>query len=213
MAAMAARAPERLVARRRVAAKALTMRSPLVALLASLGLLAVHRSASAQQPPPAAPKYTVTAIESVPSMADYFRAKRRESRDSLLVQLSAARDRWRRQGSPRLSYRVKMACFCVSVVSVPEYASVDAVGDSALSVVDQGGRPARSRLPTNGRPSIRWLFDYAEKAIRGDADRIIVTFDPVLGIPTRILVDPMAYASDDELDVTVSQIVVAPARR
>jgi hypothetical protein len=35
----------------------------------------------------------------------------------------------------------------------------------------------------------------------------------VLGIPTRIMVDPMVYASDDQLDVTVSHVVIAPARR
>ncbi|MDQ6633350.1 MAG: DUF6174 domain-containing protein [Gemmatimonadota bacterium] len=123
------------------------------------------------------------------------------------------RERWRRQGSPRLSYRVKMACFCIRVPPVPEYATVHAAGDSVLSVVDERGRPARTFHPTSGRPSIRWLFDYAEEAIRGDANGIIVTFDPVLGIPTRIQVDPSAYTSDDELDVTVSQIVIAPARR
>jgi hypothetical protein len=190
------------------------MRSTFVAPLACLGLLAVHRSAPAQQPPPSVPTYTVTAIDSVLALGgDYFRAKRRASRDSLLAQLSAARARWHLQGSPRLSFRVKMACFCTGVPPAPEYATVEAAGDSVLSVVDQRGRPARSLHPTNGRPSIRWLFAYAEEAIRGDADMIIVTFDPVLGIPTRIMVDPMAYASDDQLDITVSHIVIAPARR
>jgi hypothetical protein len=57
------------------------------------------------------------------------------------------------------------------------------------------------------------LFAYVEEAIRGDADRIVVTFDRMLGIPSRIMMDPMVYASDDQLDVTVSHIVIVPPRR
>jgi hypothetical protein len=41
---------------------------------------------------------------------------------------------------------------------------------------------------------------------------VIVTFDPVLGIPTRVFEDDQVGATDDELDIFVSHIgvVVTP---
>jgi hypothetical protein len=56
----------------------LSMRRTSIALLACLGLLAVHRSAPAQRPLPSVPKDTVTLLDSVLALGgDYFRAERR----------------------------------------------------------------------------------------------------------------------------------------
>ena len=48
----------------------------------------------------------------------------------------------------------------------------------------------------------------AEAAIRGNADRITLTFDSVLGVPTRIYVDHELRSTDEEDDHVVYELIV-----
>lgn len=138
--------------------------------------------------------------------------QRQATRDSLLGELAAARGRWRRLGADRVRYRITEQCFCLATWELPVYATVSASGDSVQSVVNQRGEPTALIYPLTGLPSIAFLFDRAEAAIRGAAELVIVTFDPVSGIPTRVFKDDQVGASDDELDIVVSHIEVVPER-
>lgn len=173
------------------------------------GLFMKQGSAIKRVTPTRPQRDTTPGVVTVLNLGGYTSA-RAASRDSLLDQLASARARWSRQQKPRLRFRVQMLCFCLASPPLPLYAMVEIAGDSVVSVIDQNGRPTRTIHPTTGRPSVTWLFAYAEEVIRGDADEVTIAFDPVLGIPTRIRVDPRVFVTDDELDVIVSHLAVGP---
>ena len=181
-------------------------------MLVAIGFAALPRTGQAQQSRRRPPRDSAVALDRVVVVSSpdvvwpdhgRYQSARQASRDSLLRQLAAARERWRQQGALRVSFRVQMLCFCMRTDELPVYTTVEAVGDVVLSVVDQRGQAASALKPADGRPSVPFLFTSAEAAIRGTADLIIVTFDPVLGIPTRILVDDQVGTTDDELDIIV----------
>ena len=159
------------------------------------------------------PRVTVEGFGSIHS-PDHARLaqQRQATRDSLLAELAAARGRWRQHGGYRVRYRIRELCFCLASWELPEYATVTASGDSVYSVVNQRGEPTALIHPLKGQPSIAFLFDRAEAVIRGSAEEVIVTFDPVWGIPTRVFEDLWVGVTDDELDIIVSHIEEIPTR-
>lgn len=177
-------------------------------LVATGAALAVSQPVVAQSPG----VDTIRVVAPAPDPREAYRTQRDATRGALLAELAAARERWRAAGSPRLQFRIQFGCYCFGVPPLPVYAVVEARGDSVLAVVDQEGRPAHTLYPRDGRPSIPWLFAFAEEAIRGSDDRIAVAFDATLGIPTRIVLDRRVHAIDDELAVTVSHIAITAGR-
>ncbi|MCY7380169.1 MAG: DUF6174 domain-containing protein [Gemmatimonadaceae bacterium] len=137
-------------------------------------------------------------------------AIRDATRDSLLLELAAGHERWAKQGAPRISYRVQELCFCPTIGDISASTTILAVGDSVHAVVNAIGEPTQSLYPNDGRPSIPFLFERAEAAIRGNADGIVVTFHPIFGFPTRVAVDRRVNVTDDELDIVVSHISLVP---
>ena len=130
------------------------------------------------------------------------------SRDSLLWELRTARQHWAAQHAPRIAYRVRRACGCIMSVTESSDITVEAVGDSILTLTDRRDIPTDFRLPNRHTPTVAALLDLAEEAIRGNADQITVAFDPVLGIPTRVYVDQRVTVTDDEEDIIVADITV-----
>lgn len=192
------------------------LRSVAIALLA---LCAAAPASAGQQGQRSAPRDSATRLPRVNVTApnemrspDHAALQRRREamRDSLLGELAAARTRWKSHAADRVTYRLTERCFCAATWELPKYATVFAVGDVVYRVVNQRGEPATLLYPPSGQPSISFLFDRAEAAVRGRADEVIVAFDRESGIPTRIFEDALAGTTDDELDIVVTHIEVGP---
>lgn len=194
----------------------ITMRRLSTALLGLASIVAFQRSLHAQGARPRRPGDGVLILEPMSVIAakpsrspdhERLQAERLASRDSLLRELDLARGRWARQSPRRVRYRLRQICYCVASVGVSRDFIVEATGDSVVAATN-GGILTLVPSPGQHAPSIGYLFELAERAIRGNADQIIVTFDALLGIPTRVFVDPRAGTTDDEDDVLVSDIAV-----
>lgn len=151
----------------------------------------------------------ITAASEVPRNDHEISQKVRvASRDSLLRELRTARQHWTAQHAPRIAYRVRRACGCIMSVTASSDITVEAVGDSLVTLTNMRDIPTDFQLPNRHPPTVAALLDLAEEAIRGNADEVAVTFDPVLGIPTRVFVDQRVAATDDEEDIIVANITV-----
>ena len=139
---------------------------------------------------------------------EVFQAERAASRDSLLRELSAARSRWTQHSRSRVRYRWDDHNYSVMSVTASSDLLVEAIGDSVVSMRNERSIPTLYADPSHDKPTAAFLFRLAEAAIRGEADRIVVTFDAVLGMPTRVFVDRRVGTSDDEDDIVVKDIQV-----
>ncbi|MGH7616815.1 MAG: DUF6174 domain-containing protein, partial [Gemmatimonadaceae bacterium] len=92
-----------------------------------------------------------------------------------------------------------MDCFCA--VNGP--LSVLVVADSLRQVTLQSTGEVINAPWT---PTIKDLFDIIDQEIARPASQLEVTYDPALGYPTQIIVDPIANAVDDEFTYTVSSV-------
>jgi hypothetical protein len=180
-----------------------------------LGVLFAACSSQPRRVQPVAPRDSTTVLPPIHVTAalpktqrELYQEARRASRDSMLKELAEARQRWARQGGPRVRYRWQEVCYCIFSVQASSDITVEAVRDSIISIVN--GRSIASSYESSGRtrPSISYLMSLADKAIRGNADEIIVTFDPLLGIPTRVYVDPIVGMTDDEVEIRITDIHV-----
>ncbi len=128
------------------------------------------------------------------------------SRDSLLGELASARGRWTQFRPRMVTYRLQELCFCARTGGLPKYVTVTEQADSVIRVVNELNAPDSPLYPLAGPPSVAFLFERAEAAIRSGADDVVVTFDAVSGVPTRVFTDWRVGTTDDELDIIVSDI-------
>lgn len=64
-------------------------------------------------------------------------------------------------------------------------------------------------LPLDIKPevlTIDQLFATADRAIQQEVDRLAVTYDPDLGYPVQIEIDPLSIRADDEVTYFVSDL-------
>jgi len=123
--------------------------------------------------------------------------------------LAAARRRWNAQGITSYSVTSAQTCFCPSEITAPMHVSViggDAIGSATY--VDGGGAVPAAVLSTLF--TVERAFAKVQDAIDRDADILEVTFDPILGYPTRVKIDYERRAADDEFELTLSGLT--PAR-
>jgi hypothetical protein len=114
--------------------------------------------------------------------------------------LQAAEARWSRQGVSDYQVVVRYLCFCAYTRPV----RLTVRFGNVISRVDaETGEP----VPAFGQHvrDIAGLFDLIRDAIQRDAHKVDVTYDRTYGYPTRIDLDYLVNAADDELEVTVSQ--------
>ncbi|MGI9595018.1 MAG: DUF6174 domain-containing protein [Acidimicrobiales bacterium] len=113
--------------------------------------------------------------------------------------MARARRRWRSTGFDSYSMIVTRACFCPSSTLGP------------MEVIVRNGQ-VQSVRPIDGRGEIAdWfdpdsltipaMFDLIESAF--EADQLQVDFDKATGVPSRIDIDYIYLAVDDELRITI----------
>lgn len=121
--------------------------------------------------------------------------------------LTAARERWAKQGPAAYSFVSMRGCDCPPEVYRPMQVSV-ASGQiaSAVYVDDQ------TAVASNFRSLLRTIdgvFDEIQAAIDQDAAQIMVSYDPTLGYPTQVFVDYSKQAADEELSLQISGLHAA----
>ena len=103
------------------------------------------------------------------------------------------------------AYTVRVNAFAPGV---QRPARVTVQNGRTLSITPGDGDP--TPLENNGQifaayDTIEDLFAVIQRAIDTRADSISVDYDPVLGYPSRITIDYIRLAVDDELGIEVSQ--------
>ncbi|MGH7710169.1 MAG: DUF6174 domain-containing protein [Gemmatimonadaceae bacterium] len=120
------------------------------------------------------------------------------SDDEVADDLRRAQNRWNRSGVQDYQIVVQNLCFCGYTRPV----RITVRFGNVVSKVDaETGEPAPSYA--NAREVAR-LFDLVREVINQGADRIEVAYDATYGFPTRIDIDYIRNAVDDELQVRTS---------
>jgi hypothetical protein len=117
------------------------------------------------------------------------------ARDLALRQLAANQALWAQKGPANYSLTVERQCFCPS-------AQYDiTVTNGVVSSVAHDGAPVRPAEVQGLPKTVPELF--ALVAGLPPTAGLEVDYDPDLGLPTRIDVDPIANAVDDEYSIVV----------
>jgi hypothetical protein len=112
------------------------------------------------------------------------------------ARLAQARSRWRAAGITDYRYELRRVCFCPQELVGPFAITVRGGALSSVVYVPTGAAvvPAPERHPT-----VEGLFGQVEAALDRNPSRIAIDYDSALGYPTRIDVDYVAMAVDDEV--------------
>ena len=113
-----------------------------------------------------------------------------------------ARAAWEARGGDRYTFVIRRDCYCLE-----EYAGPFAVTvRDGQTTVTRNGAPAEANLvdglPTNAEA----LFAFV--AARQAHEGFRVRFDPISGFVLSVWSDPIPAAADDELGLTISDVVI-----
>ena len=92
------------------------------------------------------------------------------------------------------------SCFCAFTAPNPVTLSVR---DGAVTAATPVGSFLGTMPPLNSFPTIDSVFAILERAQKNSPGGVTVEFDPTYHYPTRIAVDPIKNAVDDEVTYTV----------
>lgn len=129
------------------------------------------------------------------------------------AELRRAQTRWARSGVRDYAYTVRILAFAPGVqrparVTVQDGRTVSITpGDDDPTPLENNGQVFTTYATADD------LFALVQRAIDARADSLDVDYDPVLGYPTRITIDYIRLAADDELGVQVSQFSQLQAAR
>ncbi len=104
------------------------------------------------------------------------------------------------------TYTIHIGCFCPEDIT------------SAVSVLVTSGKTESVVYTDDGTPAthevfatvdtIEDLFDIIRKAIDNEVDELIVEYDPNLGYPASISIDPIKTAVDEERGYTILDFAI-----
>ncbi len=118
------------------------------------------------------------------------------------------RQKWQDAGISHYRYSLYVGCFCTT----SEPVIVEVQDGNVVSMEYQSGK----ELDTSSRDlfekyaTIDRIFSELETNINGKADEFSTTYDQAYGFPTKIDVDFIKKALDDELALTVSNFEKLP---
>ena len=119
--------------------------------------------------------------------------------------LDEAQARWESLGPGSYVYALSRQCFCPLEYIGPARVTVDDGAVVSRVYVDSGDPvPAAYDFPT-----VDGLFEVLRSALEQEADEILVTYDPDLGVPLEIWIDYEHMAADEELGYVVTEAVAA----
>ncbi len=116
--------------------------------------------------------------------------------------------KWQAAGISHYRYNLFVGCFCTA----SEPMVVEVQDGQVVSLEYQSGKEmdASSRDLFEKYATIDRIFSELTTNINGKADEFTVTYDPTYGFPTKVNVDFIKKALDDELTLTVSNFEKLP---
>ncbi len=118
--------------------------------------------------------------------------------------LSAARARWSTAGLRDYEFEFQRLCFCGPDFVRPLHLVVVDGSVSSATYLDTG-EPAMG--PLDSFPTIEDLFDEIRAALDQGADSVVASYDRDSGYPTRVEIDFIEQAIDDEMTFVVSALI------
>jgi hypothetical protein len=120
--------------------------------------------------------------------------------------LTSDHAKWEEQNARHYRFDLSIGCFCPFFEEMP--LSIEVRDGKAVSIKTNQGEDAS---PANMEiyvqyASVEKLFQTIERAQNGDADEILVEYDPTYGYPTQISIDYIKSALDDEMYFTVTNL-------
>jgi len=117
---------------------------------------------------------------------------------------------WNEQGISHYRFNLFVGCFCPFGQDMPLI--IEVKDELIVSMEYTSGNPIDASNTEYFRrfATIDRLFTEVENLVNGEADEVIVTYDPTYGFPTQISIDYIKNAVDDELSLTVSDFEPLP---
>jgi hypothetical protein len=112
--------------------------------------------------------------------------------------------KWAAHNISDYSYTLRIGCFCPQEITSPVVVEVRNRTTVSVKYVDSG-QPA-SNSSFDKANTVEDLFAIVRGAISQKADKLTVEYDPSLGYPTQISIDPIKDAVDEETAYTVSYL-------
>ncbi|UJP07529.1 MAG: DUF6174 domain-containing protein, partial [Nitrosomonas sp.] len=113
---------------------------------------------------------------------------------------------WREANVAHYRFELNMVCFCTFRNRMP--LQIEVLNGQIAAMTDNTGKTitaADAHYDFFARyATIDRLFSELQAGLNGTADQIAVAYHPSYGFPTRINIDPIKRAADDELGLAVS---------
>lgn len=131
-------------------------------------------------------------------------------------EVQQARDKWEAANISHYRFNVHISCFCVFVENMPLVVEVN--NGEVVSMEYSTGNEIDPQLLElfNRYVTIDRLFDGIESGFdvegtdQGPADKVTVEYDATYGFPTKIDIDFVEEAIDDELYLSISGFEALP---
>lgn len=129
---------------------------------------------------------------------------------SLGSEIQQNQQKWQDSGISHYRYNVFVGCFCVFNEDMPLVIEVQ--DGKVVSMVYQSEKEidASSRELFDRYATIDRIFSELEADLNGKADEVTVTYDPTYGFPTKVNIDFIKNAVDDEVALTISNFEKLP---
>lgn len=126
------------------------------------------------------------------------------------TEIERNKEKWQDANVSHYRYNLFVGCFCVFSQDMPLV--IEVKDGEVVSMEYQNGNEidASSRELFEKYATIDRIFSELAKDINGEADEVIVTYDPTYGFPAEINIDFIKDAIDDELALTVSNFEKLP---
>jgi hypothetical protein len=121
--------------------------------------------------------------------------------------LAQAQARWQSAGVSHYAFTLERSCFCPPDYSGP--VRIEVKNGSVVSITRPDDSPVTDDY-FSGYDTVEELFGVVESAEAYPASALITDFDPDRGFPTRISIDYIALAVDDEISYRISDFNPLP---
>ncbi|MCQ3938054.1 MAG: hypothetical protein DPW18_13540 [Chloroflexi bacterium] len=114
--------------------------------------------------------------------------------------------KWRDASISHYRYQLFIGCFCPFAEDMP--LTIEVKDGEVVSMTRFDGTPIDPADPAYETyrlySTMDRLFLELEAELNGEADEVLVTYDPLFGFPVSIAIDRIKEAVDDELSLQVS---------
>ncbi|HET9910548.1 MAG TPA: DUF6174 domain-containing protein [Anaerolineales bacterium] len=126
------------------------------------------------------------------------------------TEIERNKEKWQAASISHYRFNLFVGCFCVFSQDMPLV--IEVRNGEVVSMEYQSGNEidASSRELFEQYATIDHIFAELEKDINGEADEVVVKYDPMYGFPTEANIDVIKDAIDDELALTVSNFEKLP---